>query len=317
MGISSSSSKTTPVYASQITGASDTLGSVYRDQAPKIAEISDSITGLVPSMLDRYANGDPSLNAAQGYVNDTLSGQAGPVSGLDYFTNLRDGTGGNTSLDAMIAQTNNSVANATNAKLGTRGLTGGTVHSDILSRNLAQNETGLRYQDFNTQNARRDQAAQFSVQAQQQADQFEAQRKAQAAGMAPGLSAAQSGLLSPLFDAAGAVSMPLQAASGYASGIGGLLGQYQIGKKSEPWGQSVLGAASNVAGAFAMSDIRLKDDIRRVGMTDGGLPVYTYRYKGDPQVHMGVMAQEVAQMQPEALGPIINGYGSVRYGEVR
>lgn len=42
-----------------------------------------------------------------------------------------------------------------------------------------------------------------------------------------------------------------------------------------------------------MSDRRAKENIRRVGETDGGIPIYTYRYKGSPVTHMGVMADEV------------------------
>lgn len=42
-----------------------------------------------------------------------------------------------------------------------------------------------------------------------------------------------------------------------------------------------------------MSDRRAKENIRRVGETDAGIPIYTYRYKGSPVTHMGVMADEV------------------------
>lgn len=42
-----------------------------------------------------------------------------------------------------------------------------------------------------------------------------------------------------------------------------------------------------------LSDRRAKEAIRRVGETDGGIPIYTYRYKGSPVTHMGVLADEV------------------------
>jgi len=75
---------------------------------------------------------------------------------------------------------------------------------------------------------------------------------------------------------------------------------------------------SNGAQEAKASDVRLKEDIREVGMTNAGLPVYTYRYIGEPTVHMGVMAQDVANSQPHALGPLIDGeFMSVNYGEVR
>ena len=86
-------------------------------------------------------------------------------------------------------------------------------------------------------------------------------------------------------------------------------------KKSGGLFNSLLGVAS--AGASIFSDRRLKDNIRRIGKTDAGLPIYTYRYKGDSETRFGVMAQDVEEMQPEALGPEIGGFKTVNYAEVR
>lgn len=63
------------------------------------------------------------------------------------------------------------------------------------------------------------------------------------------------------------------------------------------------------------SDKRLKEDIKRVGKTDDGLPVYTYRYKGSPMVQMGVMAQEVEKKTPDAVATF-GGFKAVDYGKV-
>ena len=81
-------------------------------------------------------------------------------------------------------------------------------------------------------------------------------------------------------------------------GIGGLLG---AGMQMIPF----------------LSDRRAKEDIRRVGQTDGGLPVYTYRYKGDNTYQMGVMAQEVEAVNPDAVATLSNGLKAVYYSEVR
>jgi hypothetical protein len=62
------------------------------------------------------------------------------------------------------------------------------------------------------------------------------------------------------------------------------------------------------------SDARLKENIKPVGETYDGLTTYTYNYKGDDTPQMGVMAQEVERKKPEALGPTINGFKTVRYG---
>lgn len=86
-------------------------------------------------------------------------------------------------------------------------------------------------------------------------------------------------------------------------------------KKSGGLFNSLLGVAS-VAAPF-VSDRRAKTDIKRIGKTDGGLPVYTFRYKEGGPMQMGVMAQDVEKMQPEALGPMVGKYKSVYYAEVR
>lgn len=62
------------------------------------------------------------------------------------------------------------------------------------------------------------------------------------------------------------------------------------------------------------SDRRLKEDVKRIGESDEGLPIYKYKYKGDPneQTHIGFMADEVEKKHPEAVG-IAAGYKTVDY----
>lgn len=59
------------------------------------------------------------------------------------------------------------------------------------------------------------------------------------------------------------------------------------------------------AGGFAslFSDERLKENIKKVGKTDDGMNVYSYNYKGDPTKTrtLGLMAQEVEKIKPEAV----------------
>ncbi len=68
--------------------------------------------------------------------------------------------------------------------------------------------------------------------------------------------------------------------------------------------------------AIAASDRRLKRNIVKLGTLENGLNVYKYNYLSDPIVHMGVMADEVAQIMPEALGPVILGYNTVDYSKI-
>ena len=78
--------------------------------------------------------------------------------------------------------------------------------------------------------------------------------------------------------------------------------------------QQTAGNVLKLAGmAAAASDRRLKTDIRRVGYTDDGLPIYVYRYNGSPQFAMGVMADEVEKIKPEAVTKI-GEFKAVYYG---
>jgi hypothetical protein len=56
------------------------------------------------------------------------------------------------------------------------------------------------------------------------------------------------------------------------------------------------------------SDIRLKRDIAQVGEVDNGIGLYRYRYLWSDTVYVGVMAQEVAAVMPEAVQRGADGY---------
>ena len=49
------------------------------------------------------------------------------------------------------------------------------------------------------------------------------------------------------------------------------------------------------------SDTRLKRDIAQVGEVDNGINLYRYRYLWSDTTYVGVMAQEVAEVIPEAV----------------
>jgi hypothetical protein len=76
-----------------------------------------------------------------------------------------------------------------------------------------------------------------------------------------------------------------------------------------------IGAAGEVAAA-KVSDRRLKTDIKKVGVTESGLPVYTYKYKNSNVTEMGVMAQDVEEVFPEAVVEI-NGFKAVHYNLIK
>ena len=64
---------------------------------------------------------------------------------------------------------------------------------------------------------------------------------------------------------------------------------------------------------FGPSDMRLKEDITRIGTAANGLPLYSYRYLGHDQLFSGVMAQDVLQHTPEAVITFPGGLMAVNY----
>jgi hypothetical protein len=62
-----------------------------------------------------------------------------------------------------------------------------------------------------------------------------------------------------------------------------------------------------------ISDVRLKRDIVLVGRLDNGLGLYRYRYLWSDAEYVGVMAQEVALLQPKAVLHGLDGYLRVNY----
>jgi outer membrane immunogenic protein len=110
--------------------------------------------------------------------------------------------------------------------------------------------------------------------------------------------------------------------------MAGLSWQFAPTGSSAPWqgayaGGHVGGAwglpadASYSGGVLISSDIRLKRDISLLGRRDDGLGIYRYKYLWSDTVYVGVMAQEVALIHPEAVvRDPLNGYLGVDYGRL-
>jgi len=175
-----------------------------------------------------------------------------------------------------------------------------------IAQGLAAGEANRQASDFvnqmqsqNWQNQMQNQLGAYGQMGGLQAQQNLSQQGAM--GMAPDLAnlgfGAQYGDLSALSSLIG--SPTVLGGASQSSGTGGV-------------GGSIGGMAAMMP---FLSDRRAKENIKRVGKTDGGLPVYTYNYKGHIGVHMGVMAQELEKVTPEAVHEI-NGLKHVNYAMV-
>lgn len=221
MGKKKSTTTNKPIYGAQIEGAANTVTGAYNQAAPGLQAGADQFAGIREGILDRFNDPSNPLNAARAHYNDTLSGR--------YLE-------GSPQLQAMIDQTGRSVSDRVNASIGVRGQTGGSGHSKILSGELANAETGLRYQDWANQLARMDNAA----------------------SSVGSLGQAESAMLDPAIRAYQAQTAPLLAAQDYGGTIGGLLGQYQTVKQKQSGGlgQMLGGLAGSALSGWASGGFR-------------------------------------------------------------
>lgn len=72
--------------------------------------------------------------------------------------------------------------------------------------------------------------------------------------------------------------------------------------------------ASAAASGLPWSDVRLKENIVKIGH-ENGFPIYEFSYLWSPKKYIGVMAQEIKQMLPNAVKNI-NGYFAVDYKQL-
>lgn len=69
-------------------------------------------------------------------------------------------------------------------------------------------------------------------------------------------------------------------------------------------------------GVPTISDIRAKQDIVRLGRLENGLGFYSFKYNGGSQTYVGVMAQEVEALLPDAVVHGDDGYLRVFYDQL-
>jgi hypothetical protein len=76
---------------------------------------------------------------------------------------------------------------------------------------------------------------------------------------------------------------------------------------------TIDGKANNAPRPTSISDIRLKRNIVKLAHLDNGLSLYRFRYTWGDTVYVGVMAQEVLAIFPDAVVHDPDGYMRVNY----
>lgn len=194
-----------PVYDAEIGAASRANQAAYMSSLPGINAISERGTEAAQGLFDDYAAGDPTIQSAQGYVQNLLALEPGS----------------NPYLDQMIADANDDTRRQLQTQLGTRGGIGGSSEYNILANALSRQSNDLRYQDYGAQ----------------------MDRQARAASMAPGLLAGSLIPLDAAMRVGNQSAMlPLQASALNSASTAGLLGQYQNTEGEQRQSGGLLGS---------------------------------------------------------------------------
>lgn len=123
-------------------------------------------------------------------------------------------------------------------------------------------------------------------------------------------------------------SVPQQAYTGGTDYLGAQQAGYnaQLGAANaqnaanQSFTSGLMGLGGTLGAAAIMSDIRTKKNIKYLGELTNGLPYYEFEYKdefkaiGGDGKHVGVMAQDVEKVYPEAVLVGNDGYKRVNYG---
>lgn len=249
---------------------------VFNQSQPQLQQITKGVTDLLPGLSANFQGWQPQAEQAQGYYGDVLSGKFLDPSNNPY-------------LESIIGRMNRDVTDQVNSQFSQAGRYGSGAHTDVLSRNLAENQGAIYSDQYNRERGFQDQAGTIPAQIQNQSLAQLLQSSGLGAELPYTGTNALSGGLSALFSGGTQKQSP---------GIGGIL----------------QGAGSLASGAALFSDRRLKSNVEKVGEMEDGLGIYEYDIFGERQ--RGVMADEVEQLRPWALGPEVAGYRTVRYGDL-
>lgn len=254
----------------------------------------------------RAIMGSPVTGAMNQQLTDTLSGNY-LSAGNPYFGNVAN-------------QIGNQVQNQMDSRFNTGGRLNSGAHQAATASALSDKIGQLAYQNYGDERTKQIQSMLFAPQAAQN-DYFDIAKLAEVGGLREDQS--QQAINDQMARYNFTQQEPWQRLMQYGSlAYGGNLGNSSTATTTGPKrsaGADMLGGLSSMAGAGMMaynmfSDRRVKEDVRQVGLLNNGLPVYAYRYKWGGPEQIGVMAQDVEKVHPEAVSEIA-GVKTVNYGQ--
>ena len=270
-------------------------------------------------------NTNPQQNI-QSNAYSTLQGQLSPYLSSSYLNPMT--TPG---FSGAMSALNNNITNQVNDQFAAAGRDLSPGNTQALATGLSQGEGQLIANQYN-QNASNQLGAANTLfgaggstasglTAQQQAQQAAQMGGLGAASAIPGLAvapgSAQLGVATqqaqqPYTNLGwlSSLALPLGAMGSQSQGSGTSSGTSTASPLTQI-NQGLTGATSLMN---LLSDERAKENITEVGELKDGQPVFAYNYKGDPRPQIGLIAQEVEKLRPDAVVEI-GGLKHVHYGK--
>jgi hypothetical protein len=279
---------------------------------------TDAIKGVATDLFETESR-SPAVEA--GYadfdarVKDTADGK-----NLDILNNPH--------LQAMLQLVGDNASEAVEGRFASAGRDFSGYEGRAIAKGVADAQTPLLLDQFNREQGRTDAAARDIYGANKDTQTTaaaldEMREKLRIAGIDVGQAGVDASLWGPetiLKVEEMLKAMPAEDMKRWAEIFfpAGQLGSQESGTsqtKSSKWGVSAsLKDVGTVATAIgSLSDRRMKQDVRRIGTLNDGQPVYSFRYLGNPVVHVGLMAQEVEAVVPGAVHEV-DGVKFVDYG---
>lgn len=276
-----------------------------------------------------YAQGNPNAGKIEGLANETLAGvpsQSGTVtdaygsvkSALTPYVNGENlDFANNPYIQGLLTQVGDDAAQRVNAQFAGAGRDMSGMNSLAGSRGVAQATTPILAQLFNQAQDRQLQAtnqlmgaANTTATTAQGLDQAALTAKAAGIPMLDQALAAQTWGPENQFNLE-QIFKDLPA--GDLANLGSLLfPAAQLGQQQQ--GTSKESGTSFGFGAKLLSDERMKENLKKVGMLADGTPIYSFTYKGEDTTRIGVSAQDMEEINPDAVTEYgLEGGGSVKY----
>ena len=276
-----------PAQASILKGL-DSTNRVFDQNQAGLQDTSAKLKQGFDALSPMAFGNNPLQQQSESALSDTIGGK--------YL-------GANPYLSGIMKTTNDGIANTVNGQFEAGGRYGSANHAGILAQRIGEADNQLQYQNYNDERGRQQQAIGMSPGVQQ----------GRYAGVAPLLSLAQGASEIPYTGVNALNNNTRTASNNYGT---------QTTRTSDPMGfvSGLLGAGASIgSAAITKSDARIKDITGVAGNTPDGLPLVNYTLKADPSntPQTGVIAQDVARLRPDALGPTApDGTMSVNYGKL-